>query len=134
MIYLDVNIFLYPVLYENEKIAKKCKEILVKIASGKINAYTSCLSWDEFVWVISKTLGRKVAVEEGKKLILFPNLRWIEINESIILKAQEIMEKFNLKPRDSIHIASAVKHCRKMVTLDKELKKANKLIKVIILE
>ncbi|HIQ49803.1 MAG TPA: PIN domain-containing protein [Nanoarchaeota archaeon] len=58
LIYLDVNIFLYPVLYENEKLTKKCKEILVKIASGKLTAYTSCLSWDEFVWVISKTLGK----------------------------------------------------------------------------
>ncbi len=100
MIYLDVNVFFYPVLYESCKLVKTCKEILVQIASGKLNAYTSWLSWDEFVWVISKTLGRKIAASEGKKFITFPNLKWIGVDENIVLKAQELVEKFWVLSRE----------------------------------
>jgi predicted nucleic acid-binding protein len=134
MIYLDVNIFLYPILYEEDKIVKKCKDILIQIVSGKLNACTSWLSWDEFVWVLSKTLGRKIAIEEGRKFIVFPNLKWIEVNESIILKAQRLVEELGFKPRDSIHLASAILHSNKLITLDKEFKKAKKVIDVEILE
>lgn len=61
MPYLDSNVFIYPVIYqtESEPKAKKAKVILSSVESGKLDAYTSTLTWDEVVWVVSKNYGQK---------------------------------------------------------------------------
>ncbi len=60
MPYIDSNISIYPVLYsaETEPKVKKAKQILLSIGKAKLPAYTSTLTWDEIVWVMSKPLGR----------------------------------------------------------------------------
>jgi hypothetical protein len=60
MPYIDSNVFIYPVIYqtESQQKAKKAKETLLKIENGEISAYTSTLTWDEVVWVVSKLLSR----------------------------------------------------------------------------
>jgi len=109
MIYVDTNVFLYPVLYEEKRrIARLAKKILIKIANGEIKAATSTLTWDEFVWVIMKTLGREIAIREGEKFLIFPNLKFLQINEIVIQKAQKLVEKYEINPRDSIHISCAL--------------------------
>ena len=60
MAYIDSNIFIYPVLYsiEKELIAKKAYQILLSVEKGELPAYTSALTWDEVVWVVSKTMAK----------------------------------------------------------------------------
>ena len=83
MPYIDSNVFIYPVIYqtESQQKAKKAKEILLKIENGEISAYTSTLTWDEVVWVVSKLLGRDDGINQGKKLLGFPNLEFINVDE-----------------------------------------------------
>jgi hypothetical protein len=60
------------------------------------------------VYIIWKTVGKTDSISIGKKFINYPNLRFINTDSNIIIKATEIAENYNLKPRDSIHIATAL--------------------------
>ena len=68
-VYIDTNIFLNPILYDinKDQEAKKSKIFLEEIITNKKLGFTSVLTWDEFVWIIRKTLGMHVAIEKGKK-------------------------------------------------------------------
>jgi predicted nucleic acid-binding protein len=111
MQYVDSNVFLYSALYSPhlEPKAKRAKEILQKIENKELSAATSTLTWDEVVWVASKLLGRSCGIAQGQKLLGFPNLEFINVDEAIIAQAQSLMDKYKLSPRDSIHIASKEK-------------------------
>jgi predicted nucleic acid-binding protein len=120
MQYVDSNVFLYPVLYPSdlEPKAKKAKEILLQIENGTLLASTSTLTWDEVVWVATKLLGRTDGVAQGQKLLGFPNLQFINVDEGVIAQAQALLAKYNLSPRDSIHIASALSKKIKTILSD----------------
>ena len=45
--YIDSNVFLYPVLYNDMKESETAREILAEIEGKNIQAYTSTLTWDE---------------------------------------------------------------------------------------
>jgi len=118
--YVDSNVFLYPVLYSKEvdPRVKKTSDILKKIATGELFAFTSVLTWDEVVWVVRKTMGVNEAQSQGQKLLGFLNLHFIEVNENILSKAQGLIVKYNLKPRDAIHIASALNQKIELIISD----------------
>jgi predicted nucleic acid-binding protein len=113
---------LYPVLYlpEFEPKAKRAKEILQKIENKELSAATSTLTWDEVVWVATKLLGRSCGIAQGQKLLGFPNLEFINVDEAIIAQAQSLMDKYKLSPRDSIHIASALSRKATIIISDDE--------------
>ena len=110
MPYIDANIFIYPILYaeEQEPKAKRAKQILQSIENGELSAHTSTLTWDEVVWIVRKEMGRDEAISQGQKLLGFSNLHWIIVDENILSHAQTLLNKYNLHPRDSIHVASAI--------------------------
>jgi uncharacterized protein len=120
MPYIDSNVFIYPAIYqkESQQKAKKAKEILLKIEKGEISAHTSTLTWDEVVWVVGKLLSRDDGINQGKKLFGFPNLEFINVDEGILTLAQNLLNKYKLSPRDSIHAASAVSRKIKAVISD----------------
>lgn len=122
MPYIDSNVFLYPVLYQTEAQpkAKKAKEILLKIENGSLSAFTSTLTWDEVVWVVSRVMSRNDGIAQGQKLLGFPNLEYITVDESVLAQAQRLMNEYKLSPRDSIHAASALKRRIKTVISDDE--------------
>ena len=122
MQYVDSNVFLYSVLYlqDLEPKAKKAKEILQRIENGELSAATSTLTWDEVVWVTTKMLGRTSGIAIGQKLLGFPNLEFINVDEGIIAQAQSLMDKYNLNPRDSIHVASALNKKANIIISDDE--------------
>ncbi len=106
--YIDSNVFLYPVLYEDLEESEIAKKILAQIESKDIQAYTSTLTWDEVAYVSERLLGRTDSVEVSKKFINFPFLRFIPMDDEIMRRSQVIREKYHLKPRDSIHLSSAI--------------------------
>ena len=122
MAYIDSNVFLYPVLYQEaiQPKAKKAKEILLKIENGTLSAFTSTLTWDEVVWVISRRMSRNDGISQGQKLLGFPNLQFINVDEGILIQAQALMSKYKLSPRDSIHVASALDRRIKTIVSDDE--------------
>lgn len=126
MAYIDSNVFIYPVIYsaENLEKARNAKEILLKIEKGKLKAYTSTLTWDEVVWVVSRTMGRDDGADQGKKLLGFPNLEFIDVDKRVLSSAQSLLDKYKIRPRDSIHLASAItKNVRTVVSDDEDFDK-----------
>ena len=123
MPYIDSNVFIYPILYEEEQEpkVKHAKRMLHRVEKGELPAYTSTLTWDEVVWIVRKTMGKDEAISQRQKLLGFLNLQWISVDENILSQAQSLMAKYNLHPRDSIHIASAIDRKIKIIISDDEV-------------
>lgn len=120
-VYIDTNVFLNPILYnlEDSEDARKADHFLKNIISNKILAYTSVLTWDEFAWILHKHLEKELAEQKGEDFLNFPNLTFLPVNMDIVRKAQDLKKKYPLKPRDAIHLASAVNHhITKVITFD----------------
>ncbi|MCL4333846.1 MAG: type II toxin-antitoxin system VapC family toxin [Candidatus Thermoplasmatota archaeon] len=93
------------------------KDILSSIEKKDLQAYTSTLTWDEISYVAEKLLGRSDAIEIGRKFMNFPGLRFIIMDEEVMRRSQMMREKYNLKPRDAIHLSSAIgRNIRKIIT------------------
>jgi len=125
MYYFDSNIFILPQIYE-ESIGevRKAKDYLIKLASGEIEGCTSTLTWDEVVYIVGKYAGRNESLIVGRKFLSFPNLRIVPIDLEILLKAQKLIENFNVKPRDAIHASCALKFCNgNMISNDSDFDK-----------
>lgn len=105
--YLDSNVFLYPLLYEDDK-AKIAEGVLSDFLNKKFIAYTSVLTWDEFVYGLRREKGKEISEAEGEKFLKLPSLLFLDAKLSILIKAQELMIKYSLKPRDAIHAATAI--------------------------
>jgi len=111
LLYVDSNVFLYASLYGSEvEEALRSREFLLRVAKGEVRASTSVLTWDEVVWVVRKVEGGGASSKIGSLLLRFPNLRILAVKRSTIEMAQELMEKYGLRPRDSIHAASALEN------------------------
>lgn len=109
MPYVDSNIFIYPVIYDEDiPKAKRAKEVLLRIARGELKAYTATLTWDEVAWVTRRLLGREDAAKQGRKLLAFPNLVFLGVDEEAVIRAQRFVEMYDLKPRDAIHVGVAL--------------------------
>lgn len=102
--YIDANIFIRGILREDNN----SKEIVLKIANNEFIGVTSVLSWDEVVFIVRKFLGKDIAKKEGYKFFRLPNIIFADAKKEIIMKAQKLIEKYDLKPRDAIHAATAI--------------------------
>lgn len=112
MVYIDSNIFINNVLYDIEENmeAMKSNTFLQRVIKKEILGITSALTWDEFTWIVKLSLGKDVAVEKGKEFLVFPNLLIKNVTLSIVHKAQELISKYNIRPRDAIHAACALEN------------------------
>lgn len=120
-VYVDSNIFIFPVIYERVPKAERAEKVLRRIASGGLKAYTSTLTWNEVTWVTYRVLGRADSIEIGKKFLTFPNLAFIDVDLGVVAKAQQLMEKYQISPRDAIHAASAIlKDIRHIISEDED--------------
>ena len=76
MIFLDTNIFLRFYLRDAEDKAKRCKNLLQDVASGKERAMTSTMVIAEIVWVLERTYqrSRKEVTDFVMSLLALPHL------------------------------------------------------------
>ncbi len=131
-IYLDTNIFVYAAI-NNDILGEKCRQILSDISKDKIAAHTSSLTWDEVVYAIWKKEGKEKAIEEGKLFLQLPNISFFNVSTVIISKAQELIENYAIKPRDAIHIATAIVNgINQIVSDDPDFDKVKELKRIKI--
>ena len=83
---------------------------------------TSLLTWDELSWVVRKIEGMEAGLTAGATFLKLQNLSLLAVNLSVILRAQELIDKYQLKPRDAIHVSTALSAGeREMISDDAEL-------------
>ena len=124
MAYLDANVFVYAATHDPAKSrkAKKSISILRDVEEGQIRGVTSFLTWDEVVWVVWKLGGREAAIMAGARFLKLQNLSLVPVNLSVMVRAQELIERYQLKPRDSIHVSTAlIAGEREIISEDAEL-------------
>jgi predicted nucleic acid-binding protein len=133
LLYIDSNIFVYPVIYDPDAIseARKSKDFLLTIALGKAEACTATITWDEVAWVVRKVFSFELSAEESKKFLSFPNLRLLGVKKSTIIRAQDLVEKYRLTPRDAIHAATALENkITTLVSYDKDFDNMNEIKRI----
>lgn len=106
MYYLDANVFIYPALYDGKK-ARGAQALLEAVVAGDEQAATASLTLDEVVWILSRNTSRETAIEQGRRILEFPNLRVLGVDTQHTLRALRYMEDNDWpKPRDAIHLAA----------------------------
>jgi predicted nucleic acid-binding protein len=131
--YVDANVFVYPVLYSEDVGVKvtKAKEIMRRIEEGELLVYTSTLTWDEVVWAVRKFMGKEESINQGQKLLGFINLHFITVDENILSRAQALISNYNLKPRDAIHISSAIdRKLKTIISDDMDFDKVKEIVRI----
>ena len=127
MIYLDANIFIHIITGDTQR-SEISLSILKKVTNGEIEACTSLLTWDEVLYALKRELGRGKALEESRKFLETPNLIFIEVNNKIIAKAQNLAESYTINPRDAIHAATAIlNNCTEIISDDPDFDKIKEL-------
>ncbi len=120
MIYLDSNVFLYAILYEENSFPQvhQSKQIINDVINHNVQACTSILTWDEIVFVVRKKIGIDESIRTGEKFLSFPNMRFIEPDHEILTIAQDFINSYKIRPRDAIHAASAYHYGAKAFVSD----------------
>ena len=125
--YIDSNVFIQAILREDIN----SQDVLRKIINNEFEGITSILSWDELVYILRKFINSEIAVIEGRKFFVFPNLKFIDAKKEIITKAQTLIEKYNIKPRDAIHATTALQAgVNEIVSGDADFDKIKELIRI----
>lgn len=125
--YIDANVFIQAILRGDNK----SKKVLQKIIRKEIDGITTILSWDELVYVLGKFINKDIAVIEGKKFLIFPNLIFVDAKKETIMKAQKLVEEYDLKPRDAIHAATAINlNIREIISEDDDFDKIKELKRI----
>jgi len=110
MVYLDSNVFVYSVTHNPAK-SEKAREairVLREMEEGKTKGVTSLLTWDELAWVVWRLEGREAGIRAGAAFLKLQNLTLLSLSFQVMLRAQELVERYRLKPRDAIHVSTAL--------------------------
>lgn len=131
-LYLDSNVFIYAAIYREAGKGGVAKRILLKLARGEIEGCTSSLTWDELVWVVKRIEGLEAARKEGAKFLQLPNLKILSVDNVVDL-AQKIIEKYDINPRDALHLACALKNgIKEIVSDDRDLDRVKEITRIPI--
>ena len=107
MLYLDANVFIYAAL-NREDLGDRARSLLREVQQGKLHASSSALTFDELVWAVKKNRSLEDAVVAGGAFLNMPGLKIVEVNGELLASALELIRKYRLDPRDSIHASSAL--------------------------
>src|SRR3989344_5932012 len=118
--YIDSNVFIFA-YSDNKENGVACRKILDLIIKNKINAFTSTLTFDEIFNKIMKLKDRQTALMVSNLFLNLNNLKFIEVDLNIINSSLLLLKKYNLGPRDAIHLACAFsKELKNIITNDKD--------------
>jgi predicted nucleic acid-binding protein len=86
----------------------RARAILNGIQLGKLSGGTSSITFDELVWAVRQVKGEDESVLAGELFLNTPHLVILEVGHEILKASLDIIRKHHLRPRDSIHAASAL--------------------------
>ena len=115
IIYLDTNFFVYLFTKEPNEV----QTILTHLEKYKV--FTSCLTYDEFVWSIRKLFNKETSLKAAEFLLSLETIYFLDLTKTTLNKSIETMQKFHLKPRDALHLATMqIKTITTIVTDDSD--------------
>lgn len=110
--YIDANIFIFAQINTGRE-GEFARTILERISRGE-QAITSTLTMDEVLWVL-----RRYEVEDMRGILEdiygLSGLKIVSVDPLVPLKALEFIERYDLKPRDSFHLAVMESHGTKNI-------------------
>ncbi|MDI6655120.1 MAG: type II toxin-antitoxin system VapC family toxin [Candidatus Hydrothermarchaeota archaeon] len=104
MKYLDANFFVFALL-DNTKLGENARALQQEIIEGKHSTVTSSLTLDEILWVLVRNNRRELIEEVIDDIYHMPNLTIVATSAAAPKTAVKYIQKYNLKPRDAIHLA-----------------------------
>ncbi len=121
--YLDSNVFIFA--YSDDKeLGKDCRKILDMIFNGKIRVFTSTLTFDEVYYKIKKLKDKETALIVINSFLNLKNLNFISVDFNILNYSYTLLKKYNINPRDSIHLSCALLNdVHNIITNDKDFDK-----------
>lgn len=112
--YWDAATFLGWLSEEPDKVPD-CKPVLEAAEAGSISLVTSALTIAEVLWLKGH---KKIDASHARKIEAFFRHTWIvvrEVDRFVAEEARELVWNQNVKPKDAIHLATAL---RQDVTFD----------------
>jgi len=127
LIYLDANVFILANLDTGRR-GDSARSLLKDVQSGKLEAVSSALSFDELVWAVKKNRTPEDSVLAGEAFLNMPRLKLGAVNGDLLASALAIMRRYRLDPRDSIHAATALNEGAEIiVSVDKHFDKVGEI-------
>lgn len=118
MQYLDSNVFIHAALNDQET-GMAARELFTKLVSRSEQAASSTLTLDEVAWNILKHQGKEKMLNLCRNFLANPCIAWIEPTPEIMKKSLDLIERYDLDPRDAIHAATCQsKGIRELVSDD----------------
>jgi len=99
--------FIYAAL-NIEEIGERARALLRKVQQGEEQACSSVLTFDELVWAVKKHRSVEDAIDAGETFLNFPNMKLTVVDGELLVLALNLIKKYKLDPRDSIHAATAI--------------------------
>lgn len=106
--YWDSNAFLGWLAEESDKVPH-CRPVLEAAESGGLMIITSALTIAEVLWLKGE---QKLPPSRAKQIEAFFRNRWIvvrEVDRFIAEDARQLVWDKNIKPKDAIHLATALR-------------------------
>jgi len=106
--YWDSNAFLGWLAGEPDKI-EYCRAVVRAAEAGKVGILTSALTITEVLWIKGKS---RMPSDSAANVEAFFKHEWIivrELDRFIAEEARSLVWNHNIKPKDSIHLATALK-------------------------
>lgn len=127
---LDANIFL-NVIFEEKGFLEFSKKLLKLIEQNKFKAYISSVTLSEIIWIVYKECGYKKAKEVSsylKDLSELGLIKVIPLDEGIVFRMLELIEKYKLSLVDSLVLSNAINiKADALVTRDESFKKVKEI-------
>ena len=104
MLFLDANFFVFAVGDMTKK-GESARQLQREIIIGKKQAVTSVAVLDEVMWALIKNKKKHLVRRVVEDIYAFPNLEIKPVTVSTPIRVLDIMDMYNLKPRDALHVA-----------------------------
>jgi predicted nucleic acid-binding protein len=132
VLYLDANVFIFAQISSGKE-GTLARLVLKALEEGKFKGITNALAVDEVIWKIKKEVDYPSAIRIGRAMFYLTNLDIVDVTSKAVREALNFMEKYKIRPRDAIHIASMLENeVFTIITEDPDFKNV-KEIKVLTL-
>src|SRR3990170_6850906 len=111
---------------KNAEYHDECLNVITRAAKGQINTATSLETLEETLFILSKLTTTTTALRATQDFLKITKIRKLEMNQTILEQALEIIETTPLKrPKDAINVATMLEHdIQTIISEDKEYDKA----------